>query len=311
MDRSAAGLVFVLGGWKTEEMATNNDYYPTKADRSYISGVMRAPMLEREYEAKLARKWRDQNDVAAMHEIVQAHTRLVVRMASKLKGYGLPIGELIQEGNSGLLEAAKRFDPERNVRFSTYATWWVMAAMQDYIVKNSSIVRIGTTPAQKKLFFNLRKLRSTITDRVERNMTAEEKKTIASKLHVPIAAVERMESFFSLSDQSLNTKLGDNNSEELLHLLSDNTQSPEEVVTATKDNETRKKWLNQALAQLTSREREIITSRFLKEEKITLAEIGKSLGVTKERIRQIEGKALAKLKFTLESKGIHGGLVFL
>ena len=139
--------------------------------------------------------------------------------------------------------------------------------MQEYILKNSSIVRIGTTPAQKKLFFNLRKLRARITDRAERNMTAQEKKTIASKLRVPIAAVERVEAFFSISDQSLNTKLGDGNSEELLHLLSDNSQSPEEVVTETMDNETRKKWLNDALAQLTSREREIITSRFLKEDK--------------------------------------------
>ncbi len=292
-------------------MASNYDYYPSKADRNYISGAMKAPMLEKEYEAKLARKWRDEKDLAAMHKIVESHTRLVVRMASKLKGYGLPIGELIQEGNSGLLEAANRFDPERNVRFSTYATWWVMAAMQDYIVRNSSIVRIGTTPAQKKLFFNLRKLRASITDRVDRNMTTQEKKIIASKLRVPMAAVERMESFFSMSDQSLNAKLGDSNSEELLHLLSDDTQSPEELATETKDNETRRKWLNVALAQLTSREREIITSRFLKEEKTTLAEIGKSCGVTKERIRQIEGKALTKLKFTLESHGIDEALVFL
>jgi len=292
-------------------MAFNYDYYPSKADRKYISGAMKAPMLEKDDEAQLARKWRDHKDMTAMHEIVTAHIRLVVRMASKLKGYGLPMGELIQEGNSGLLEAANRFDPERNVRFSTYATWWVMAAMQEYILRNSSIVRIGTTPAQKKLFFNLRKLRARITDRAERNMTAQEKKTIASKLRVPIAAVERVEAFFSVSDQSLNTKLGDGNSEELLHLLSENSQSPEEVVTETMDNETRKKWLNDALAQLTSREREIITRRFLKDEKTTLAEMGKSLGVTKERIRQIEGKALTKLKFTLESRGIDDALVFL
>ena len=145
-------------------MAVGNGNFPDRNDRRYISAAMDAPMLERQYESNLGRRWRDDQDADALHELIEAHIRLVVRIASKYKGYGLPIGDLIQEGNTGLLEAANRFDPERNVRFSTYATWWIMAAMQEYIVRNSSIVRIGTTPAQKSLFFNLRKLRAKIAD---------------------------------------------------------------------------------------------------------------------------------------------------
>jgi len=181
-------------------MAVANGNYPDKNDRRYISAAMDAPMLEREYEVQLARRWREDEDADALHEIIEAHIRLVVRIASKFKGYGLPIGDLIQEGNRGLLEAANRFDPDRNVRYSTYATWWILAAMQEYIVRNSSIVRIGTTPAQKSLFFNLRKLRAKLTDNLAARMTEEERELIASELRVPLAAVERMESHFSRPD---------------------------------------------------------------------------------------------------------------
>jgi RNA polymerase sigma-32 factor len=283
-------------------MAAANGNYPDKNDRRYISAAMDAPMLEREYEVQLARRWRDEEDADALHEIIEAHIRLVVRIASKFKGYGLPIGDLIQEGNRGLLEAANRFDPDRNVRYSTYATWWILAAMQEYIVRNSSIVRIGTTPAQKSLFFNLRKLRAKLTDNLAARMTEEEREMIASELGVPLAAVERMESHFSRPDQSLNATVGESDSDEFVDLLSDDSPTPEAIVGSLIDGETRAQWIADAMEHLTQREREVITRRFLKDDKITLAEIGETFGVTKERIRQIEGKALSKLRDALQDK---------
>ena len=290
-------------------MAVANGNYPDKNDRRYISAAMDAPMLEREYEVQLARRWREDEDADALHEIIEAHIRLVVRIASKFKGYGLPIGDLIQEGNRGLLEAANRFDPDRNVRYSTYATWWILAAMQEYIVRNSSIVRIGTTPAQKSLFFNLRKLRAKLTDNLAARMTEEERELIASELRVPLAAVERMESHFSRPDQSLNATVGESDSYEFVDLLSDDSPTPEAIVGDLIDSETRSKWIADAMEHLTQREREVITRRFLKEDKITLAEIGETFGVTKERIRQIEGKALSKLREALQDKVTDGTML--
>lgn len=290
-------------------MAVANGNYPDKNDRRYISAAMDAPMLEREYEVQLARRWREEEDADALHEIIEAHIRLVVRIASKFKGYGLPIGDLIQEGNRGLLEAANRFDPDRNVRYSTYATWWILAAMQEYIVRNSSIVRIGTTPAQKSLFFNLRKLRAKLTDNLAARMTEEEREMIASELGVPLAAVERMESHFSRPDQSLNATVGESDSDEFVDLLSDDSPTPEAIVGDLIDSETRAKWIADAMEHLTQREREVITRRFLKDDKITLAEIGETFGVTKERIRQIEGKALSKLRDALQDKVAEGALI--
>jgi len=290
-------------------MAAANGNFPDKNDRRYISAAMDAPMLEREYEAELARRWRDDEDADALHEIIEAHIRLVVRIASKFKGYGLPIGDLIQEGNRGLLEAANRFDPERGFRYSTYATWWILAAMQEYIVRNSSIVRIGTTPAQKSLFFNLRKLRAKLTDNSAARMTEDERQLIATELGVPLAAVERMESHFSRPDQSLNATVGESDSDEFVDLLADESPSPEAIVGAMIDGETRAKWISDAMEHLTAREREVITRRFLKDEKITLAEIGETFGVTKERIRQIEGKALTKLREALQDRVTDGALM--
>ena len=285
-------------------MAVSNGNFPDKNDRRYISAAMSAPMLEREYEMDLGRRWRDLKDEQALHEMIESHIRLVVRIASKFKGYGLPVGDLIQEGNTGLLEAANRFDPERNVRFSTYATWWIMAAMQEYIVRNSSIVRIGTTPAQKSLFFNLRKLRARLTDNLGNRMTQEERQLIASELGVPLAAVERMESHFSRPDRSLNATVGESDSDEFVDLLVDDSPDPEKIVVDIVDGETRAQWIADAMEHLTPREQEVIKSRFLSEEKTTLAEIGKIFGVTKERIRQIEGKALTKLRIALEDRGV-------
>ena len=287
-------------------MAAANGNYPDQSDRRYISAAMDAPMLERDYEIALACRWRDEQDVDALHEMVTAHIRLVVRVASKFKGYGLPIGDLIQEGNTGLLQAANRFDPDRNVRYSTYATWWILAAIQTYIIRNSAIVRIGTTPAQKRLFFSLRKLRARLTDNPAAQMTEDDRQMIANELRVPIAAVERMESHFSRPDQSLNATVGESESNEFIDLLADDSPTPEAIVSDLIDSQTRARWIRDAMKHLSPREREVISSRFLKDDRITLAKIGDTMNLTKERIRQIEVKALSKLRYALQDKVTDG-----
>jgi RNA polymerase sigma-32 factor len=290
-------------------MALSNAVQPDRHDRRYIAAAMDAPLLERGYEADLARRWRDKRDEKALHEIIEAHIRLVIRIAGKFRGYGLPLADLIQEGNTGLMEAANRFDPERDVRFSTYATWWIMAAIQEYIVRNSSIVRIGTTPAQKSLFFNLRRLRARIGASPVGGLSDEQRQTIARELGVPIAAVERMEAHMSRPDRSLNSTVGDEDGDELQDFLPDDGPTPEEIVAVRHDGAVRNDRLTKALNTLSPRERQIIARRFLEDEgRTTLAEIGAAFGVTKERIRQIEGKALDKLRDALSKDGESGEL---
>ena len=272
-------------------MAQGSTSYPDRGDRRYISTVMDAPILEREHEADLARRWREGGDERALGELITAHIRLVVRIASKFRGYGLPVGDLIQEGNVGLLEAANRFDVERQVRFSTYATWWILAAIQEYVVRNASIVRIGTTPSQKSLFFNLRRLRAKLTDNARATMTDEERGRIARELGVSPAA-----------DRSLNASISGDDGDEMQDFLADDSPTPEDIVRERHDFAARAAWLREAMEDLTPREQQVIARRFLKDGKSTLAEIGESFGVTKERIRQIEGKALAKLRTILAAR---------
>lgn len=274
----------------------------TKADpvdsgnRRYIASTMKAPFLEREHEFDLARRWRDHGDSAALHELVFSYARFAVRVAAGFRGYGLPLGDLVQEGNIGLMEAAKRFDPDRDVRFSTYASWWVVAAIQEYILRNSSIVRIGTTAAQKSLFFKLRRIRARLVDNPDGMLTDANRRQIARELDVPIAAVERMEAHLSRHDRSLNATVGDSDSDELQNFLSDDGPSPEDVVIDRRDRRTHASWIVEALRQLTPRERRIISGRFLNDEPRTLAQLGETFGVSKERVRQIEAKALTKLR---------------
>lgn len=269
---------------------------PERSDRRYISTVMDAPILERGHEAELARRWREKADKKALDVLITSHVRLVVRIASRFRGYGLPMADLIQEGNTGLLEAANRFDVTRQVRFSTYATWWILAAIQEYIVRNASIVRIGTTPAQKSLFFNLRRLRARLTDNTAATMTDSDRRLIADKLGVPLAAVERMEAHLSGPDRSLNASGPGEDGGEAQDFLADGGPSPEDVVRERHDKAVLDGWLREAIGELSPREQQIVRRRFLEENRNTLAEIGESFGVTKERIRQIEGKALGKLR---------------
>lgn len=283
-------------------MVLERNNKPDKLDRRYISTAMAAPMLERDVEVGLARRWRDHRDPGALNQIITSHIRLVVRIASSFRGYGLPMTDLIQEGNVGLLEAANRFDPEREVRFSTYASWWIMAAIQEYIVRNSSIVRVGTTPAQKSLFFNLRRLRAKVSTNPSAPMTDSERRKIAEMLRVPLQAVERMEAHLSGPDRSLNATIGDDDVDSLQDFLADPSPTPEETVTDHHDRATHSRWLHDALSQLSPRERMIVSQRFLGDGRTTLADIGEEFGVTKERIRQIEGRALQKLRALLDQK---------
>ena len=202
------------------------------------------------------------------------------------------------------MQAANRFDPERDVRFSTYATWWIRAAMQDYILRNWSIVRTGTTAAQKSLFFNLRRLRAKIESKKEREgLSPDDKNKIAKKLKVKVKDVEAMEGRLSGIDQSLNATIGEDGSDDWQSLLSDDGPNPEDVVIGMKDAQTRSQWLNDALGDLSDRERMIIRERHLGDEVVTLEELGKELGVSKERVRQLEARAMDKLKSSLSTHG--------
>ncbi len=272
-----------------------------RSDRRYISATMEAPLLERDHEADLARRWLDDRDEAALHEIIEAHARLVVRIASGFRSSGLPLADLIQEGNIGLMEAADRFDPEREVRFSTYASWWIVASIQNYILRNSSIVRAATTPKQRRLFFNLRRLRGKMAMGFNGGLTTDERQTIADKLDVTVADVERMETHLSRPDQSMNAMVGADEGIEFQELLPDDGPTPEEFAADSSSRRARQASIDHALSQLSDRERHIIVERFLKDRKVTLAEIGEEFGVSKERIRQIESRALQKMHGALTS----------
>ena len=261
---------------------------------------MRAPILERDEEAELARRWRDDHDEDALHQLVTAYTRFVVRMAGRFRGYGLPYNDIVQEGNIGLMEAAARFEPERDVRFSTYASWWIRAAIQDYVLRNASIVRIATTASQKSLFFNLRRLRAEVAGARDGMMTDEERQTIADRLNVPLAAVARMESHLNQPDRSLNAPVGDESGDEFQDFLIDEDMRPDDLAESSIDGGIRRTWIDRALDNLSERERIVIDRRYLANEKSTLAEIGDEFGVTKERIRQIEAKALTKMRTVLD-----------
>ena len=203
----------------------------SSANDRYVRQVMAVPMLTRERELELATAWKNNADEKALHELIRAYGRLAVAMAAKFRHYGLPLGDLIQEGNIGLMQAAARFEPDREVRFSTYATWWIRSAMQDYILRNWSIVRTGTTAAQKSLFFNLRRLRARIANATgEQQLNADSRAEIARELNVPVADVVAMEQRMSGGDQSLNAPLSADGEDDWQEFLADDRPNPEEVV---------------------------------------------------------------------------------
>ncbi|WP_029012012.1 RNA polymerase factor sigma-32 [Niveispirillum irakense] len=281
-------------------MAHLDDVQTQRANLTFIRSAMKEPLLERDHEQELARRWREKGDERALHELVRSYTRLVVAAAGRFRHYGLAMGELVQEGNVGLMQAASRFEPERDVRFSTYAAWWIRSAMQDYILRNWSIVRTGTTAAQKSLFFNLRRLRAQIAGNPSSDaMSAEGRQEIARILDVDVQEVETMEMRLAAADQSLNNPLTEAGDGEWQDLLPDQRPSPEDVVIGMRDGRMRSKWLAEALGELSPRERQIIAERRLRDEGVTLEELGRVLGVSKERVRQLESRAMNKLRVSM------------
>jgi RNA polymerase sigma-32 factor len=272
------------------------------ADRQLVRAAMSAPYLQRDEEHDLALKWRDDKDQDALHKITMAHMRLVISMAAKFRNFGLPMNDLIQEGHVGLLEAAARFDPEREVRFSTYASWWIRASIQDFILRNWSIVRGGTSSAQKALFFNLRRLRARLSQGQDNLSESALHSQIADALGVHSKDVAIMDARLSSSDTSLNAPVNgneDGSSSDRVEFLESDDPLPDEQVSTMIDEERRNVWLGDALKALNPRELRIINERRLSEDSATLESLGQSLGISKERVRQIENRALEKLKTVL------------
>jgi RNA polymerase sigma-32 factor len=273
--------------------------------RSVTRQAMVAEMLDAETELKLARAWRRHGDEKALHRLVNAYMRLAISMAAKYRRYGAPMPDLIQEAGVGLMKAAEKFDPDRGVRFSTYAVWWIKASIQDYVMRNWSMVRTGSTSSQKALFFNLRRVRT----RLERQAGAAGevldsqrlREMIAAELGVPMRDVEMMEARLAGSDFSLNALQAGEEGREWLETIEDEAPQADETVSRSADNERVRAWLADALNALSPRERMIIVERKLRDEPRTLESLGQELGLSKERVRQLEAQALTKMRRRLQS----------
>lgn len=279
------------------------------ADRRYLSTVMNRAMLTEAEELDLARRWKDKGEQRAMQQLVSAYLRLVVATAARFRHYGLPMADLIQEGNIGLMLAVNRFDPERGVRFSTYATWWIRSSIQEYVLRNWSIVRSGTSAGQKALFFNLRWLRAKL-EKSGASLNSLDDATrdeIAKTLKVSPADVTAMAMRLSSRDHSLNAEVGEEGGEAFQDFLADPNPNPEELEEARHDGGLRRAWLAEGLKLLNPREQMIVRERMLNDDKITLEELGGRLGVTKERVRQIETKAFRKLQTLVLRKSKEAG----
>jgi len=264
-----------------------------------------AELLSAETETALALAWRDRGDTAALHRLVTAHLRLAISIAARFRRYGAPMGDLIQEANLGLMKAAEKFDPDRGVRFSTYAVWWIKASIQDYVMRNWSLVRTGSTSSQKALFFNLRRVRA----RIEREAGASGqalqphrvREMIAAEIGVPLRDVEMMDGRLAGADFSLNAQQAGEDGREWLEALEDEAPQAADTVARSADVARMRAWLAEAMGALNARERMIIVERKLREEPRTLESLGQELGLSKERIRQLEAQALVKLRRRLES----------
>lgn len=301
MKTSSASSSSTVPAARLPMVARNMPPAAASSPQSMIRNAMSAPYLEREEERALAIRWKENKDQDALHRITASHMRLVISMAGRFRKFKLPMSDLIQEGYVGLLEAAARFDPERDVRFSTYASWWIRASMQDYILRNWSIVRGGTSSAQKSLFFNLRRLRSKLAQEDETMSKAEIYSQISTQLGVSASDVEFMDSRLSGSDSSLSASMNNDESgaSSRMDFLVDDHPLQDEVVESTIDMERRVSWLHTALHALNERELHIIRERRLDDDGVTLEALGEKLGISKERVRQIESRAMEKLKLAL------------
>jgi RNA polymerase sigma-32 factor len=276
-------------------------------DLSMSRQAMKAELLDAETEVRLARAWRDDRDERALHRLITAYMRLAISMAAKFRRYGAPMNDLIQEASLGLMKAADKFDPERGVRFSTYAVWWIKASIQDYVMRNWSMVRTGSTSSQKALFFNLRRVQAKLErEASQRGEVLDQhqlRQMVAAEVGVPIHDVEMMEGRLSGSDYSLNaTQSSDEDGREWIDALEDEGQQAAEAVEGAHDGARLRGWLVTAMRGLNPRERYIVAERKLKEEGRTLESLGEELGLSKERVRQLEAAAFAKMRRSLEGQ---------
>jgi len=270
----------------------------------YLQEIRKFPMLEVEEEYMLAKRWREHADPDAAHKLVTSHLRLVAKIAMGYRGYGLPLSELISEGNVGMMQAVKRFDPERGFRLATYAMWWIRASMQEYILHSWSLVKMGTTAAQKKLFFNLRKLKGQIQAIEEGDLTPEHVQKIARELDVPEADVVSMNRRLASPDHSLNAPLRGDGEGEWQDWLVDETDNQETTLSERQELGVRRDLLRAAMTHLTDRERDILVERRLKDEPTTLEDLSQRYGVSRERVRQIEVRAFDKLQRAIKSAAL-------
>ncbi|QEX22026.1 RNA polymerase sigma factor [Hypericibacter adhaerens] len=270
-----------------------------RLDRNLLRYAMKLPTLSAEEEGVLTRAWADDHDESALQKLVSAHLRMVISQAARYRSYGLAFADLVQEGTVGLMQAAERFDPERQVRFSTYAIWWIRAAIQDYVLRNWSVVRVGTTHAEKRLFFNLRRLRAKIAQSGAGTLNPEQAALLARELDVSLDVIETIDARLSARDCSVNEPFGENGDGEWQDLIADERASPEEQTTSQLDSQTRSRWLAAAMRELPDREQIIIRKRHLAENGATLEDLSHELGVSKERVRQLEKRALGRLQAIL------------
>jgi RNA polymerase sigma-32 factor len=261
-----------------------------------LTEARRFPILSPERELDLALAWRDDGDKAALQDLVGSHLRLVIKIARGFAGYGLPVSDLIAEGNVGLMQAAQKFDPDRGFRFATYAMWWIRAAIQEHILHSTSIVKMGTTAAQKKLFFNLRQLKGRLEQFEAGDLSPEAVATIATELEVPEKDVVEMNRRMSAADGSLNETVLEDGEIEWLDRLVDERPSQEAMLAEADEMTQRRKLLGEAMAGLNAREREILVERRLRDEPLTLEDLSRRFHVSRERIRQLEVRAVDKLR---------------
>ena len=276
----------------------------------YLSEIRKFPMLTKDEEFMLAKRWREHEDPQAAHRLVTSHLRLVAKIAMGYRGYGLPIGEVISEGNVGLMQAVKKFEPDRGFRLATYAMWWIRASIQEYILRSWSLVKMGTTAAQKKLFFNLRKAKSEISALEEGDMRPEQVSQIATKLGVLDSEVISMNRRLSGPDASLNAPVrSDSESEWQDWLADDNAVSQETQVAENEERSIRMALLEEAMTELTDREKHILTERRLRDDPTTLETLAAEYGVSRERVRQIEVRAFEKLQKAMRAAAEERNLV--
>ena len=272
----------------------------------YLAEIRKFPLLDPQEEYMLAKRWREHQDTEAAHKLVTSHLRLVAKIAMGYRGYGLPISEVIAEGNIGLMQAVKRFEPERGFRLATYAMWWIRASIQEYILRSWSLGKMGTTAAQKKLFFNLRRVKGQIEALDEGDLKPDQVKTIAHRLGVPEDEVVNMNRRLASPDSSLNAPVGGESESEWQDWLADDTLDQETQLAESEELEERRTLLSTALEELTPRERDILEARRLRDDPVTLEDLSVKYDISRERVRQIEVRAFEKLqekmKAALQSK---------